>query len=396
MKVLLFSWEYPPHMVGGLGQHVYDISRYLVQLDVEVHIITPRVTCCPDYEKTRNVNIHRVGDPIDEASIDDFKSWTFNFNSEAIREAVRLNSVVGGFSLVHAHDWIVAYAGRAVAKIFEIPLVTTIHATEHGRNLGLHNRVQMEINEIEKNLALEANHIICCSQYMHHEICSLFDIHPDAVTIIPNGVEPEQFLPLPAEPSIEIDPEEKVVFSLGRLVPEKGLWHLMTCFPLVLESIPEARLYIGGRGPQKHLLEQTACQLGIEDRVVFTGFIRDKERNYIYNRASVAVFPSLYEPFGIVALEAMATQTPVIVSNVGGLAEIVQNNVTGLKVPCGTEVELAQAIISILGDKDLAGQLVQNAAQLVESVYNWKVIAQSTIDVYEKVLARTKQKKEVV
>ncbi len=396
MKILMFSWEYPPHMVGGLGQHVYDISRYLALNGVEVHIITPRVKCGPDFESNHDVYIHRVGNPINEANIDNFKSWTFTFNSEAIREAVRLNSEVGGFNLVHAHDWIVAYAGRAVAKIFELPLVTTIHATEHGRNLGLHNRVQLEINEIEKNLALEANHIICCSQYMHKEICSLFDIHPDAVTIIPNGVEPEQFYPLPEEPSLEIDPEEKVVFTLGRLVPEKGLWHLMNCFPMVLESIPEARLYIGGRGPQKNLLEQTAEELGIEDRVVFTGFLRDKQRNYIYNRASVAVFPSLYEPFGIVALEAMATRTPVIVSDVGGLAEIVADKQTGLKVTSGTEIELAQAIISIFKDRNMTEQLVENAALLVESIYNWNVIAQSTKNVYEKVLARTTKKKEVV
>lgn len=396
MKILMFSWEYPPHMVGGLGQHVYDISRYLTQLGVEVHIITPRVKCGSDYENDRDVYIHRVGNPINEANMDNFKSWTFAFNSEAIREAVHLNSEVGGFSLVHAHDWIVAYAGRAVAKIFELPLVTTIHATEHGRNLGLHNRVQLEINEIEKNLALEADHIICCSQYMHHEICSLFKVHPDAVTIIPNGVEPEQFVPLPEEPRREIDPAEKVVFSLGRLVPEKGLWHLISCFPRVLESIPEARLYIGGRGPQKVILEQNARKLGIEDRVVFTGFIRDKERNYIYNRASVAVFPSLYEPFGIVALEAMATRTPVIVSDVGGLGEIVENQQTGLKVPCGNEADLAQAIISILTNDHMTEQLVQNAARLVDSVYNWTVIAQSTKDVYEQVLARTKPKKEVV
>lgn len=396
MKILMFSWEYPPHMVGGLGQHVYDISRYLTKLGVEVHIITPRVKYGSDFENDRNVYIHRVGNPVNEANMDNFKAWTFTFNSEAIREAVRLNSQVGGFTLVHAHDWLVAYAGRAVAKIFELPLVTTIHATEHGRNLGLHNRVQLEINEIEKNLALEADHIICCSQYMHREICHLFRVHPDAVTIIPNGVEPEQFMPLPEKPPLEIDSGEKVVFTLGRLVPEKGIWHLISCFPQVLESIPEARLYIGGRGPQKAVLQQTVRKLGIEDAVVFPGFLREKERNYIYNKADVAVFPSLYEPFGIVALEAMATKTPVIVSDVGGLGEIVEDRQTGLKVAAGNETDLAQAIISILTDENMTAQLIQNAAGLVESVYNWTVIAQATKDVYTKVLTQTKPKKEVV
>lgn len=390
MKVLMLSWEYPPHMVGGLGQHVYDISRYLVMQDVEVHIITPRVKDYPDNETLSGVYIHRVGYPTCEASADDFKGWTFTFNSEAIREAVRLNSQIGGFDLVHAHDWMVAYAGRSVSKIFSIPLVTTIHATEYGRNLGLHNRTQREINEIEKNLALEANQIICCSQYMQDEICSLFGVHRSGVKIIPNGVEPEQFMELPEDPQVKFDPREKALVFMGRLVPEKGVWQLLNCFQRVLENIPEARLYIGGRGPQKRILEQRAQKLGISERVVFAGFLRDKERNYVYNQAKVAVFPSLYEPFGIVALEAMTTNTPVIVSEVGGLSEIVVHRKTGLKVPPGHESKLAEAIIEILSDDKFARQIAANAVELVKSVYNWKIIAHSTIDIYEEIINRSK------
>lgn len=393
MKVLMLSWEYPPHMVGGLGQHVYDISRYLVRQGVEPHIITPRVENQPDHETLDGVFIHRVGNPISEASPDDFKGWTFTFNSEAIREAVRLNSQTGGFDIIHAHDWMVAYAGRSVSKIFSVPLITTIHATEYGRNLGLHNRTQREINEIEKNLALEADQIICCSQYMQGEICSLFGVRREAIKIIPNGVEPEQFVELPENPQIEFDPREKALVFLGRLVPEKGVWQLLHCFPRVLESVPEAKLYIVGRGPQKKILEQRAQKLGIEKKVVFTGFIRDKERNYVYRQARAAVFPSLYEPFGIVALEAMATRTPAIVSEVGGLSEIVVHRQTGLKVPPGHESKLAEAIIEIMSDDELARQLTDNAARMIESVYNWNHIAGSTIDVYNEVTARIKAKK---
>jgi 1,4-alpha-glucan branching enzyme len=393
MKVLMLSWEYPPHMVGGLGQHVYDISRYLVMQGVEVHIITPRVKEHPDYETFAGVCIHRVGYPTCDASAEDFKGWTFTFNSEAIREAVLLNSKIGGFDLIHAHDWMVAYAGRSLAKIFSIPLVTTIHATEFGRNLGLHNRMQREINEIEKNLALEANQIICCSQYMQDEICSLFGVHRSVVKIIPNGVEPEQFIGLPEDPQVTFDPREKALVFLGRLVHEKGVWQLINCFPRVLENIPEARLYIGGRGPQKRILEQRAQKLGIGDKVIFTGFLRDKDRNYVYNQAKAAVFPSLYEPFGIVALEAMATRTPVIVSEVGGLSEIVVHRETGLKVPPGHESRLAEAIIEILSDEIFSLQLADNAAQMVESVYSWKIIAGNTIKVYEEVIDRIKVKR---
>ncbi|NLW92300.1 MAG: glycosyltransferase family 4 protein [Syntrophomonadaceae bacterium] len=386
MKVLMFSWEYPPHMVGGLGQHVYDLSRFLVHQGVCVHIITPRVKYYPDFQEENGVFIHRVGSSYRE--VENFKSWTFRFNSEAIREAVVINHKVGGFDVIHAHDWLVAYAGRSVAKIFEIPLVTTIHATEHGRNLGLHNRLQQEINEIEKNLALEADRVICCSRYMQEEISSLFGRPLADLKIIPNGVDPEVFQALPERPRFSINDEDKVVFFIGRLVPEKGVCYLLRAMPQVLKAVPEALLVIGGRGPQQKELERLVQNMDLDDRVLFTGFIYNEERNYVYNKARVAVFPSLYEPFGIVALEAMATHTPVVVANAGGLSEIVQDEVTGLKVTPGSEGELAEAIIRILTDDGLAERLLNNATQEIDSVYKWDVIARSTADVYEQVQTR--------
>lgn len=384
MKILMFSWEYPPHMVGGLGQHVFDLSRFLASKGETVHIITPRVGSYPDYWIENGVHIHRVGCPAREE--ENFKSWTFTFNSEAIREAVRLNGMVGGFDVVHAHDWLVAYAGRCLSKIFEIPLVSTIHATEHGRNLGIHNRMQMEINEIEKNLALESEKVICCSQYMQEEVSTLFGRSRKDLRIIPNGVDPDLFTSLPDQPRFDIREDDKVVFFIGRLVPEKGVWQLIQCFPQVLEQEPKAVLYIGGRGPQKDQLEKLCSDLGVADRVVFTGFITKQDRNYVYDQARVAVFPSLYEPFGIVALEAMATRTPVIVGNVGGLAEIVENRVNGVKVSPGNVDELAQAIIELLTDTDFANRLQETGYETVKSVYGWDVIADSTLEVYREVI----------
>ncbi len=381
MKVLMFSWEYPPHMVGGLGQHVYDLSRFLVKKGIITHVITPMVKEYPLYQISKGVHIHRVGSPAKEE--DHFKTWIFSFNSEAIRQAVKLNSQVGGFDVIHAHDWLVAYAGRSVSKIFGIPLVTTIHATEHGRNIGLHNRIQLEINEIEKNLALEAEKVICCSEYMEKEINTLFDVDNDRISIIPNGVDPTLFADLPENPRFNISPNDKVVFFIGRLVPEKGVWQLIDSFPLVIDKVPEAQLYIGGKGPQKLDLKELAKELGIAERVHFTGFIRKHDRNYVYNQAKVAVFPSFYEPFGIVALEAMATNTPVIVGNVGGLAEIVDDRVTGVKIDAGNKKDLANAIIEILTDDEFALYLRNNASKVVENVYSWEAIAQDTAKIYK-------------
>lgn len=383
VKVLMISWEYPPHMVGGLGQHVYDLSRFLTKVGVQVHIVTPAFKNYPEYQLHEGVHIHRVGNPAKEE--DHFKTWIFSFNSEAIRKSVNLNMQVNGFDVIHAHDWLVAYAGRALAKIFTIPLVSTIHATEHGRNIGLHNRFSLEINEIEKNLAIEAEKVICCSNYMESEIQELFGVELEKIKIIPNGVDPDLFVPLPENPSIDISPDDEVVFFLGRLVPEKGVGQLISSFPQVIEKVPQAKLYIGGRGPQQAELEKLIKKLEIKNKVVFTGFIRERERNYVYNQAKVAVFPSFYEPFGIVALEAMATQTPVIVGDVGGLAEIVEDRVTGLKIDPSNNESLSNAIIEVLTNHDLAEQLKNNANQMVKTVYSWDTIAASTAEVYEEV-----------
>lgn len=390
VKVLMFSWEYPPHMVGGLGQHVFDLSRFLARRGVNIHIITPGVNENPDYQEENGVHVHRVGRPVREG--ENFKSWTFTFNSLAIREAVRISTQIKGFDLVHAHDWLAAYAGRSVARIFDLPLITTIHATEHGRNLGLHNRIQHEINEIEKNLALEADKVICCSNYMKEEICTLFSKDINDVIIIPNGVEPEAFAALPVNPRFSIDLSDKVVFFIGRLVPEKGVCQLVKAFPRIVERVPEARLYIGGKGPLNNNLEILVDELGIADKVIFTGFIRDEERNYLYHKANVAVFPSLYEPFGIVALEAMATMTPVIVGDAGGLAEIVEDGITGLKVKPGDQEAIAEAVIKVLTDDSLAQRLQSNASKMVESVYTWDAIARSTLKVYEQILDAQRKK----
>ena len=193
------------------------------------------------------------------------------------------------------------------------------------------------------------------------------------------------FTSLPDEPRFKIKEEDKVV-CLWVAWCRKGVWQLIECFPQVLEKEPRAVLYIGGRGPQKMQLEKLSRDLGIADRVIFTGFIAKQDRNYVYDRAKVAVFPSLYEPFGIVALEAMATYTPVIVGDVGGLAEIVDNRKNGVKVTPGNVDELAKAIIELLMDTEFANHLQETGYETVKSVYGWNVIAQNTLEVYREVI----------
>lgn len=384
MKVLMLSWEYPPKIFGGLGQHVFDLCRYVAIQGSEVHVITPRLEEVPDYEEKQGVIVHRAG--YAQQSSMDFKAWTFYYNGDAIRQAVEIINESGPFDVVHAHDWLAAYAGRALARIYQIPLITTIHATEQGRSLGLHNRFQLEINEVEKNLALEARLIICCSRFMAGEVQGQFGIPFQRIRIIPNGVDREQLL---AGDCIQPDRGKSgpVLVFLGRLVHEKGVCHLMDAFCKVIKCQPGAVLYICGQGPEMDSLRARARRLGLDGAVFFPGFLSAAERSRIYRRADLVVIPSLYEPFGIVALEAMAAGLPLVASNTGGLAEIISQGQDGILVPPGDDEALAAAITSLLENPAQARILSNNARETVAALYDWNVIAAATCDAYRELTA---------
>jgi glycosyltransferase involved in cell wall biosynthesis len=392
LRVLILSWEFPPQVIGGLGRHVYELSQRLAGYGVEAHILTPLVEGCAAYEESQGARVYRVGSPLTSSTR--FKSWIFSFNSDLIREGIRLDYQAGGFDLIHAHDWLVGYAGRSLSRVLNIPLVSTIHATEYGRNLGLHNPMQKEIHDIERNLVLESERIVCCSNYMRYEIESLFNANPSRIAVIPNGASMNRYQL--NESSLDdrfegIDDQDQVIFYIGRLVPEKGVASLIRAFLKVSQEIPAAKLVIAGRGPQGMELQELACELGLSERIWFAGYISDELRDRIYHRADVAVFPSLYEPFGIVALEAMASGTPVVVSDVGGLAEIVNDGETGLKFAPLDEEGLAMALIRILSDSRLANRLRFQALQVIKDRYNWDKITRLTSQVYFRLVRKAEK-----
>ncbi len=384
-KVLMLSWEFPPKTVGGLARHVYDLSRALVAQGEEIHLVTCHVPGAKAYELVDGVHIYRVH-PV-HMDTHDFLGWVERLNLAMIDCAHNLIKV-HEFDLVHAHDWLVAQAGRVLKEAYRIPLVSTVHATEFGRNSGIHNDIQRHINQIEWSLTYESWKVICCSKYMASEIAQVFQLPADKIRIIPNGVEIKNVKPKVVDPSfhnIYAAPHEKIVYFVGRLVPEKGVQVLVEAVPQILEQHPDTKVVISGKGPFQQHLQELAERLGVSEKVFFTGFTDDEIRNMLFVTSNVAVFPSLYEPFGIVALEAMATRTPVIVSETGGLAEVIEHEVDGLKVYPDNVDSLARAIIRMLGEQDLAYRLSQTAWDKVNTVYNWGVIAAETIKVYREV-----------
>ena len=385
MRILMLSWEYPPQSVGGLARHVEDLAISLAARH-DVHVLTIGRPGEAFESRENGLTVHRVeAYPVHPP---DFLVWVLQLNARFMEEAMILMRRYGPFQIIHAHDWLVAFTGRALKHAHHLPLIATIHATEAGRNRGLHNDMQRYINSVEWWLTYEAWRVIVCSRHMRQEVQELFQLPADKITIIPNGVYSKKFRAGTVDPEVRrryAAPNEKILFFVGRLVIEKGVQVLLEAMPRILSSCPEAKLVVAGRGPMEGQLQNRARELGIGHKVCFAGYIDDRTRNQLYRAARVAVFPSLYEPFGIVALEAMAAGTPVVASETGGLAEIITHGVDGMRAYPGNANSLADNILAVLQDDALVAKLSANGRRLVAEVYDWENIARRTADVYQEV-----------
>lgn len=387
--VIMLSWEYPPDVVGGLARHVYGLSRELVRQGHQVYVLTRVVPGLPAEATEDGVRVRRVVPYFQEPY--DFRLWVSHLNFALLEAGVDLLRSLGGRAILHAHDWLTAFAAKGLKNLFRVPLVSTIHATEHGRNGGIHDDGQQYINDVEWWLTYEAWRVVVCSQAMRQEVQRLFGLTADKVAVIPNGVE-LRLAPPGGTFSREAfaAPGERLLLQVGRLVPEKGAAVLLQTLPILLQR-HRVRAVITGTGPYKEDLIRLAKQLGVADRVLFTGWLSDDQVQHLYGAADVAVVPSLYEPFGIVALEAMAAAVPLVVSDVGGLAEIVADGRTGLKVPPGSPQALAAAIDALLRHPRMAGRLVAAAKQEVNQRYTWTAVAHQTAQLYSEVEAAWKR-----
>jgi glycosyltransferase involved in cell wall biosynthesis len=383
----MLSWEYPPRSVGGLARHVEDLSSAIAETNNEIHVVTVGSEDSPEYEIVGGIHIHRF-EPYPVNSYD-FVTWILQLNVKMQEVVSRLFRTHGHFDIVHAHDWLTAFAGAATKHAYQIPLIATIHATEAGRNNGLHNEHQRYIGSVEWWLAFEAWRIIVCSKHMRNEIEGLFSAPRDKIAVLPNGVNAKKFEGLKIDPSFKnrfAFDYEKIVLFVGRLVQEKGVQVLIDSAPAILRAVPDAKFVIAGKGPMEGELRHRAHASGVGDKIMFAGYIDDDTRNKLYTIASVSVFPSLYEPFGIVALESMAAGSPVVAADTGGLGEIITHGDNGLKAYPGNANSLANNVVHLLTDEVYAAQIKSKAKLLVKEVYDWRAIARKTSVLYDNVL----------
>ncbi|MEA2140530.1 MAG: glycogen synthase [Solirubrobacteraceae bacterium] len=389
-RALLLSWEYPPVIEGGLARHVRKLAEALVRQGMSVDVLTRGVDegsadGQPGVDELAGVTIHRVREPSWPRDLERFVAWVEQMNGDMLAAGEAL-AEDARYDLVHGHDWLVAQASSALAERLGVPYVTTIHATEHGRHQGwVQDPPQSHIHSVERWMARSADALIVCSYYMRGHVADIFDIDERRIAVIPNGIDPSELRPagdLQALRRKFAEPHEKLVLFVGRLVYEKGFQLALDALPSVLEGVEDVRFLVAGSGTHEAELKAQAERLGLSDHGSFLGWIGDDVLHSLYRIADLCVVPSIYEPFGLVALEAMASGCPCIVADTGGLREVVPvGERVGLRFNGGDAEHLGVMIERLLVDEPLRERLVTEASEHVLR-FDWDDIAQRTRGIY--------------
>jgi len=395
MKILMLTWEYPPRIVGGISRVVHDLSHRLIKDGHEVTVVTYKDGEVPYFENDKGVKVHRIDNYM--INPNNFIDWIMQMNFNMLAKSNEIIAEEGKFDVIHAHDWLVAYAAKSLKNSYNIPIVSTIHATEAGRNSGIHDETQRYINDTEWMLTYESTEVIVNSNYMKSELQRLFGLPFEKINVIPNGVNMTAFSGVERDYDFRrrfaMD-NEKIILFMGRLVYEKGVQHLISAMPKILNGYRDAKLVIAGKGGMIDELRAQVDYLGISNKVYFAGYLGGKDVAKMYKAADISVFPSTYEPFGIVALEAMLAENPIVVSDAGGLNEIVQHRENGMKSYMGNSNSIADSILELLYDHQLCANITKKAKNKVRNEYNWNKIAQDTHFTYQKAICQTMAEKQ--
>jgi glycogen synthase len=389
-RVLLLSWEYPPVIEGGLARHVRKLAEGLVRQGVAVDVLTRGEGDRPELTRlgaarVGGVSVHRVREPGWPRDLDRFVAWVEQMNDDMFAAGEAL-AEEHAYDLVHGHDWLVANAAAALAEQLDVPYVITIHATEHGRHQGwVNDPPQSHIHSVERWMARRADAVIVCSYYMRGHVADIFDIDERRIAVIPNGIDPNELRPVGDLQALRREfaaPQEKLVLLVGRLVYEKGFQLALDALPAVIDQVKNVRFVVAGSGTHEGELKAQAERLGLSRHGVFLGWIGDDALHSLYRIADLCVVPSIYEPFGLVALEAMASGCPCIVADTGGLREVVpRGERVGLRFNGGDAEHLGAMIERLLVDDELRDRLVTEASEHVLR-FDWDDVAQRTRGIY--------------
>jgi len=371
MKVAMIGWEYPPFKAGGLGTHCYGLTRSLADKNVKVDFYMPKTKHSAGSSGKKNLVIKEVGEteifpydrPEDKELAGQFFESVYRYNDLVVEK------VKGNYDLIHCHDWLTMKAGVALKEKLGIPLVLSVHSTEYDRSGWVYPN-DWFIN-IERDGMEKADRVIAVSHFTKSVIVDKYGINPDKISVVHNAVYP-----------IGGGEKQEIVLFLGRLTIQKGAEFFLRAAKKVLEYEPASRFVVAGTGDMLPRLINQAVDMGISGKVIFTGLLTEEEVRHIYRISNVYVMPSVSEPFGITALEAVSAGTPTIASKTAGFSEAFQNC---LRVDFWDTDEMANKIISLLRYDPLHKTLATEGKRELD-LFTWDRVAEKTIDVYNRVM----------
>jgi len=414
LKVLMFGWEFPPHNSGGLGTACLGLARALADESrgIDLTFVLPHkqdaenvsadFLFADSYPGLKNIKIRTVDSILSPyLNTDTYRDYYHflssgdkNFYGSSLFEEVELYARRAEdiarseeFDVIHAHDWLSFGAAVRAKAISGKPLVAHVHATEFDRTGG--NGVHGHVYEIERRGMETADKIISVSEFTKHVIVDKYRIPSEKVAVVHNGTEikrnvlrsKDETTPL----SVLKEKGKDIVLFVGRITLQKGLEYFLYAAKLVLEYRPNTIFVVAGSGDMTEQMIRLTARLGISKNVLFTGFLRGEELNYVYSSADLFVMPSVSEPFGLTALEAIENGTPVLLSRQSGVSEVVGS---ALRVDFWDSDAMADKIISVLSHPSLGEELRVNAYKELPRI-SWSSAAEKCRDIY---VALTAQK----
>jgi glycogen(starch) synthase len=409
LRIGFFVWEYPPKLVGGLGTYAEYITREFVGLGHDVTVFTLNPRDLKTREVFKGVEIHRP--MIADASnvfpmfvTEDLKRWGTNirfFNDLFIYNILSATKLINGlikkegyrFDIVCVHDWLSSISGIMVKNETDVPVVFHVHSTEFGRSGGRGSEV---VSHLELATAEATDRIITVSHAMREDL-TRHGWPKSKISVVWNGVDPERYDPKDCgEKDVKklrekygIKKDECMLFFLGRLTWVKGVRNLVQAMPLILEEYPKTKLVILGKGEQQRDVAETASRLGIGDKVIcHFEFVPEEERILHYAASDICIFPSTYEPFGIVSLEAMSMAKPLVVGAhgvVGFREQVIASgpDQNGIHVNGGDPADIAWGVKQVLKDPERAKKWGENGRERVRRYFTWKKAAEQTLQIYQ-------------
>lgn len=384
MKILTLATEYPPAPGYGLSRYIYEFSKALSKKCSKLHIVTRNYSNGKDVENKDGVSVHYT----DEVLPFDHYDWISNTvlaNVKLLEQAVAVIKKHGPFDIVTIHDWLGALAGKSIKQVFDIPLVLFMHDTEIGKSGEKLSAQQAYVAEIEKWVCDHAHTIIACSDFLKKEISKHYHVSEDKIRVIHCGFNPDTFkigkTNLPRYREIFANKDQILAGFIGRFSHVKGTHLIVESARELISRHPSLKFAFIGDGYLKDKLLARINELGLSDHFYFTGHLNGKVLASFYKILDFLITPSIYEPFGMVALEAAANGIPVIYSDTCGLGELAKIGSFGKPIkPNSIEslIDVTDAVANnLLTEKKLSSELVVN----LKSLFDWNMSAQKLVDI---------------